>query len=110
MLSLPKNDSIRDYLKTYTSEAHLAGSESDKRQAEWTRDKLIEFGIADTTIEEYWPLLNYPVQRRLALVSGPKEFRYEATLREDVVDEDETSKNPDAVPTFHGKYLATRLE
>ena len=30
---------------------------------------------------------------------------YEAELREDVVDEDETSKNPDVVPTFHGKYI-----
>lgn len=102
MLDLPDNENIRGYLKHYTSVAHLAGTESDRSQAEWTRDKFIEFGIANTTIKTYYPLLNYPVKHRLAIVSGPEELRYEAELREDVVDEDETSKDPDNVPTFHG--------
>ncbi|KAI9494914.1 hypothetical protein BDB00DRAFT_816291 [Zychaea mexicana] len=102
MLELPSNENTRDFLKIYTSEAHLAGSEADKRQAEWTRDKFIEFGIEDTKIETYYTLVNYPLERRLALVSGPEEFRYEAELREDPVDEDETSQDPDVVPTFHG--------
>ncbi|KAI8140061.1 hypothetical protein BJV82DRAFT_624979 [Fennellomyces sp. T-0311] len=101
-LDLPSRDNIREYLKVYTSEAHLAGTESDKRQAEWTKDKFIELGIEDTRIDTYYTLLNYPLQRRVALVSGPEEFQYEAELREDVVDEDETSKNPDVVPAFHG--------
>lgn len=103
MLGLPSNNSIRGYLKEYTSVAHLAGTEHDKKQAEWTKEKFIEFGITNTTIKTYYTLLNYPVERRLAIVSGPEELRYEASLREDVVDEDETSKNQDAVPTFHGK-------
>ncbi|KAL1932560.1 hypothetical protein VTP01DRAFT_8238 [Rhizomucor pusillus] len=102
VLDLPDNENIRGYLKHYTSVAHLAGTESDRSQAEWTRDKFIEFGIANTTIKTYYPLLNYPVKHRLAIVSGPEELRYEAELREDVVDEDETSKDPDNVPTFHG--------
>lgn len=102
VLDLPNNDTIRAYLKEYTSVAHLAGSDNDKTQAEWTRDKFIEFGITNTTIETYYPLLTYPVKRRLAIISGPQEKRYEARLREETVDEDETSKNPDTVPTFHG--------
>ena len=105
MLDLPSNDTAREFLKVYTSEAHLAGTDADKRQAEWTRDKFIEFGIEDSKIETYYTLINYPLKRRLALISGPEELQYEAELREDVVDEDETSKNPDAVPTFHGKYI-----
>lgn len=109
MLDLPDNENIRGYLKHYTSVAHLAGTESDKSQAEWTRDKFIEFGIANTTIKTYYPLLNYPVKHRLAIVSGPEELRYEAELREDVVDEDETSKDPDNVPTFHGNVQEKRL-
>lgn len=102
VLDLPNNDTIRAYLKEYTSVAHLAGSDNDKTQAEWTRDKFIEFDITNTTIETYYPLLTYPVKRRLAIISGPQEKRYEARLREETVDEDETSKNPDTVPTFHG--------
>ncbi|KAI9313399.1 hypothetical protein BX666DRAFT_1864081, partial [Dichotomocladium elegans] len=74
----------------------------DKRTAEYTRDKFIEYGITNTTTQTYYPLLNYPIRRRLAIVSGPKEFQYEASLREDPVEEDETSKDPDVVPTFHG--------
>ncbi|RCI05118.1 hypothetical protein CU098_010920 [Rhizopus stolonifer] len=101
MLELPSNDSIREYLKIYTSEAHLAGTENDKKQAEWTRDQFMGFGL-DAKIETYYPLLNYPISHRLALVSGPKHLRFEAKLTEDPVDEDETSRDPNVIPTFHG--------
>ncbi|KAG2200181.1 hypothetical protein INT47_009819 [Mucor saturninus] len=101
MLELPSNTKLRDYLKEYTSVTHLAGTENDKKQAEWTRDVFQSYGL-ETKIDTYWPLLNYPVSHRLALFSGPEHLRYEAKLTEDVVDEDETSKDPNAVPTFHG--------
>ncbi|CEP11414.1 hypothetical protein [Parasitella parasitica] len=101
MLDLPSSKNVRDYLKTYTSKAHLAGTLTDKKQAEWTRDQFESFGL-ETKIDTYWPLLNYPVSHRLALVSGPKRFRFEAKLAEDPVDEDETSKDPNVVPLFHG--------
>ncbi|KAI8337463.1 hypothetical protein BC941DRAFT_452316 [Chlamydoabsidia padenii] len=97
----PSAQNTRDFLKKYTSEAHLAGTPSDERQAQWTLDKFTEFGI-ESKIETYYPLLNYPIARRLALVSGPKHLQFEASLREDPVDEDETSHDPDVVPTFHG--------
>ncbi|KAI9268070.1 hypothetical protein BDA99DRAFT_546431 [Phascolomyces articulosus] len=103
VIDVPSKESLREYLRIYTSEAHLAGSDADKRQAEWTRDKFMEFGISDTNIETYYPLLNYPIDRKLAIVSGPKELQYEATLTEDVVEEDETSADPNVVPTFHGQ-------
>lgn len=109
IINTPSNDSIRDYLYKYTSESHLAGTESDKAQAEWTRDKFIEFGISDSKIETYWPLLNYPKYRRVAIVSGPEKLRYEAKLREDIIDEDGTSKGQDDVPTFHGKPPIRKL-
>ncbi|KAI8647129.1 hypothetical protein BD408DRAFT_439616 [Parasitella parasitica] len=101
MLELPSNQSVRDYLKTYTSEAHLAGTPNDKKQAEWTRDQFESFGLK-AKIDTYWPLLNYPISHRLALISGPEDLRFEAKLTEDPVDEDETSKDPNVVPTFHG--------
>lgn len=101
ILELPSNQSVHDYLKKYTSVAHLAGTENDKQQAEWTRDQFESFGL-DAKIDTYWPLLNYPIAHRFAIVSGPKKFRYEAKLTEDPVGEDETSKNPNVIPTFHG--------
>ncbi|KAI7906583.1 uncharacterized protein BX663DRAFT_534722 [Cokeromyces recurvatus] len=101
ILEFPSNTSIRNYLKTYTSEAHLAGTTNDKRQAEWTHAQFQSFGL-QSEIVTYWPLLNYPIERRLALISGPPEFRFEAKLREDVIEEDETSQDPNVIPTFHG--------
>jgi N-acetylated-alpha-linked acidic dipeptidase len=101
MLDLPSSQNLRESLKLYTSEAHLAGTSTDKKQAEWTRDQFESFGL-ETKIDTYWPLLNYPISHRLALVSGPEDLRFEAKLTEDPVDEDETSKDPNVVPTFHG--------
>ncbi|KAI8647132.1 hypothetical protein BD408DRAFT_409248 [Parasitella parasitica] len=101
MLDMPSSKNVRDYLKIYTSKAHLAGTLIDKKQAEWTRDQFESFGL-ETKIDTYWPLLNYPISHRLALISGPKNLRFEAKLTEDPVDEDETSKDPNVVPLFHG--------
>ncbi|RUS21944.1 hypothetical protein BC937DRAFT_90923 [Endogone sp. FLAS-F59071] len=101
VLSIPNSVSLHNTLKYYTSTAHVAGTRNDYLQAVWTRDKFIEYGIADTTIEEYWPMLNYPKYRRVAIVE-PEYLKFEAKLREDKVDEDKTSGDQDAVPTFHG--------
>ncbi|KAI7855031.1 hypothetical protein BDC45DRAFT_440060 [Circinella umbellata] len=97
---LPSSEYIREYFHHYASVTHLAGSPNDKDQAEWTRDKFIEFGIEDTQIETYYPLLNHPVKRRLAIVEGPQELLYEAKLQETSgTAEDITDENH--VPTFH---------
>lgn len=97
---LPSSEYIRQYFHRYASEAHLAGSPNDKAQAEWTRDQFIELGIKDTQIETYYPYLNTPKQRRLAIVDGPQELLYEAALQEEPVAEDGDDEN--SVPTFHG--------
>ncbi|KAK4521357.1 uncharacterized protein ATC70_011972 [Mucor velutinosus] len=101
LLDSPSRDNLRNYLKIYTSEAHLAGTPNDKKQAEWTRNQFESFGLK-ANINTYWPLLNYPINHRLALVSGPKHLRFEAKLTEDPVEDDETSRDPNVVPLFHG--------
>jgi N-acetylated-alpha-linked acidic dipeptidase len=108
MLNLPSPKRLRSYLKTYTSEPHVAGTLSDKHQAEWTRQKFNEFGIPDSKIVTYYPLLNYPVSRRLEIISGPEELRYVAKLKEDRIEEDPSSENPDIVPLFHGKCICLK--
>ncbi|KAI8969813.1 hypothetical protein BDB01DRAFT_731867 [Pilobolus umbonatus] len=100
MIDLPSTDSLRSYLSNYTSIPHLAGTPNDKLQAEWTREKFMEFGIPDTKIETYYPLLNYPISQRLAIVSGPDDLRYEARLKEDPIND--TVQDPNAIPMFHG--------
>ncbi|KAI9249221.1 hypothetical protein BDA99DRAFT_524322 [Phascolomyces articulosus] len=100
--SVPSSDFIREFFHYYAAEPHLAGSHADKRQAEWTRDKFELFGIPNATIETYYPWINTPKTRRLAIVSGPEEFLYEAKLEEDTVAKDPSTNHPNAIPTFHG--------
>ncbi|KAI8334864.1 hypothetical protein BD560DRAFT_340528 [Blakeslea trispora] len=102
MLNLPSTNHLKSYLKYYTSKPHLAGTPFDKHLAEWTVEKMVEFGIPQTEIKTYWPLLNHPVSQRVAIVSGPKELQYVAKLKEDEVPGDEFSKKENAVPLFHG--------
>ncbi|CDH55908.1 n-acetylated-alpha-linked acidic dipeptidase [Lichtheimia corymbifera JMRC:FSU:9682] len=101
VLNLPSNDSIHDHFHVYASKVHLAGSDTDRQQAEWTRDKWIEMGVFNTTIETYYPLLTQPKEQRFALVTGPEDLRFEATMHEKVLvgeDDDETKTHPAA---FH---------
>lgn len=92
---LPSSDSIKGFFHSYATESHLAGSEKDRRLAEWTRDMFVQFGITNTSIETYWPLLNTPTSRSLTLLNDANATLFEATLKED--------DDAQATPTFHGK-------
>ncbi|KAI8973339.1 hypothetical protein BDF20DRAFT_914797 [Mycotypha africana] len=92
MKDLPSSQSIRDIFLHYASHSHLAGSRKDHDLAKWTRDQFEKFGLSNATIETYYPYLNYPIHRELAIVSGPTELLYTAKLRE---------TEDDAVPPFH---------
>jgi hypothetical protein len=98
ILNSPSPGYIRNQSQLYTSGPHLAGK--NITQATYTRDLWESYGI-HTEIEEYEVLLNYPISHRLALLDGD-DIKYEAGLREDIIPEDPTSADPDAVPTFHG--------
>lgn len=98
MLNSPSPAFIRNQSEIYTSGAHLAGK--NITQAIYTRDLWQSYGI-DSEIEEYEVLLNYPLSHRLALFDS-NTVKYEASLEEDIIPEDPTSVDPNAVPTFHG--------
>ncbi|KAL1917178.1 uncharacterized protein VTP21DRAFT_4834 [Calcarisporiella thermophila] len=98
ILNTPNSAAAKDTFSYYTSGVALAGL--NRSQAEWTYNKFKEYGL-EAKIESYYPYLNYPKERRLAIVE-PEDLRYEATLREAIVVEDPTSIMQDAVPTFHG--------
>ncbi|KAL4810780.1 hypothetical protein BDV18DRAFT_127998 [Aspergillus unguis] len=99
LLGTPSAARAREWSKYYTAGPHLAGK--NLSQALWTKEKWEEFGIADTKIVSYDVYLNYPIDHRLALLKGD-DVIYEASLEEDVLEEDSTSGLPDRVPTFHG--------
>ncbi|KAJ5902698.1 Peptidase M28 [Penicillium taxi] len=103
----PSAAKIKEWSSYYTAGPHLAGK--NLSQALWTLDKWKEFGVEDTTLATYDIYLNYPVDHRLALLKksdDDTEVVFEATLEEDVLEEDSTSGLPDRVPSFHG-YSAT---
>ena len=39
---------------------HLAGTAQDKEQADWLREKFLEFGLDDAVLVPYEVLLSYP--------------------------------------------------
>ncbi|KAJ5543341.1 Peptidase M28 [Penicillium sp. DV-2018c] len=107
LLNVPSADKAREWSQYYTAGPHLAGK--NLSQALWTLNKWKEFGVEDTGLAAYDIYINYPLDHRLALLKTSEdktEVTFEATLEEDVLEEDPTSSLPDRVPVFHG-YSAT---
>ena len=98
LLETPKEEKAREWSEYYTAGPHLAGK--NLSQALWTRERWEEFGVK-SEIAAYDVYINYPLGHRLALLDG-KEVTYEASLEEDVLDEDPTTSLNDRIPTFHG--------
>ncbi|ERS99244.1 hypothetical protein HMPREF1624_04442 [Sporothrix schenckii ATCC 58251] len=114
LLKTPSNDSVAEWLRYYTAGPHLAGQ--NYSQAAWTRDRWAEWG-AVSHITAYDLYLNRPVDHKVSLLraKGEKEdgddgdagaitweVAFEASLVEDVIEEDPTTGLKDSVPTFHG--------
>lgn len=100
----PDKEKAREWSDFYTAGPHLAGR--NLSQALWTRERWQEWGV-ESTIVDYDVYLNYPKGHRLALLEKKNDgddwgVKFEATLEEDVLDEDPTSGLADRVPTFHG--------
>ncbi|KAG4025831.1 hypothetical protein MFRU_049g00020 [Monilinia fructicola] len=108
LLDTPKAAKAREWSKYYTSGPHVAGT--NKSQVTWTQEKWQEFGIESEVIS-YDVYLNYPRGHRLALYEKKKgensdvdelKIKFEASLEEDVLEEDETTGFANRIPTFHG--------
>ena len=112
MLETPKEEKAQEWSRYYTSGPHLAGK--NYSQAEWTQERWEEFGIK-ADIVAYDTYINYPLGHRLALYekdssaildtdSGADiwKVKFEASLEEDVLEEDSTTGLENRIPTFHG--------
>lgn len=103
LLETPAEEKAKEWSQYYTAGPHLAGK--NLSQAEWTRDRWEEFGVA-SSIVDYDVYINYPVSNRLALLKaytdGSSKVTYECSMEEDVLEEDPTSGLENRIPTFHG--------
>ena len=127
LLDTPNPDKAREWQQYYTAGPHLAGK--NLSQAEWTRDRWVEFGV-ESGIVDYDIYINYPLAHRLALLEkidegnaavaegdesglventedegnqgGGYKVEFECSMEEDVLPEDPTTGLDDRVPTFHG--------
>jgi N-acetylated-alpha-linked acidic dipeptidase len=110
LLATPEPEKAREWSYYYTSGAHLAGK--NYSQVLWTQEKWEEFGI-QANIATYDTYINYPVSHRLALYEKNEKragrrseetwkLKFEASLEEDVLDEDPTTGVENRIPTFHG--------
>lgn len=122
LISTPKEEKAQEWSKYYTSGPHLAGK--NYSQVLWTQERWQEFGIK-ADIVAYDVYINYPLGHRLALYekTGKKsevvekrdansvgvdssadawKVKFEASLEEDVLEEDSTTGLEDRIPTFHG--------
>jgi N-acetylated-alpha-linked acidic dipeptidase len=106
LLETPESKKAEQWSKYYTEGAHLAGQ--NYSQVLWTKEKWGEFGVK-SEIVAYEAYLNRPVDNRLALLHKGKDgdadgwkVAYEASLQEDVLEEDPTTNSSNSIPVFHG--------
>jgi N-acetylated-alpha-linked acidic dipeptidase len=106
MLNVPSASSAREYSRYLTSGPHLGGK--NYSQAVWMKEQWESLGVPQVEIVPYEIYTNYPKGHRLALLNETKsedkeyELLFEASLEEDVLEEDPTSGLEDRIPTFHG--------
>nr|OQO22324.1 hypothetical protein B0A51_13041 [Rachicladosporium sp. CCFEE 5018] len=98
LLTTPSAAKAREWSQYYTAGPHLAGK--NLSQAEWTRDRWQEWGVKSHVVD-YEVYINYPISHRLALLDEGKAA-FEATLEEDVLEDDPTTGLEDRIPVFHG--------
>lgn len=107
LLETPKEEKAQEWSKYYTAGPHLAGK--NYSQVLWTQERWEEFGIK-ADIVAYDVYINYPLGHRLALYEKKKtkdevdswKVKFEASLEEDVLEEDPTTGLDNRIPTFHG--------
>ena len=109
LLNTPKEEKAQEWSKYYTAGPHLAGK--NYSQVLWTQERWEEFGIR-ADIVAYDTYINYPVGHRLALYEKKKsknageadtwKVKFEASLEEDILEEDPTTGLENRIPTFHG--------
>ena len=81
----------REFHRYFTSEPHPAGTEQNKKVAEFIADRWQQQGLEDVVIRQYDVLSSLPKEVSLEMVSP---VQYKARLREAAYDADPDTGNP----------------
>jgi N-acetylated-alpha-linked acidic dipeptidase len=96
--SIPKSDSLRDYMQHLSARPHHVGSPYDKDNAEWILSKCKSWGL-DAHIETFDVLFPTPKGRGVELLEPTK---FTAKLQEPPVAVDPTSdQQAEQLPTYN---------
>lgn len=97
-LDTPTPDRARRWLAQLTEDPHVAGTEAEKKVADFVLARFKEFGL-DAEMIRYDVFLNHPASVSLSLISPVKE---DLKLREDAYGVDKDSSEAGMFPAFHG--------
>ncbi|XP_024528345.1 probable glutamate carboxypeptidase LAMP1 [Selaginella moellendorffii] len=92
------NDSISGFLLELTREPHVAGTPQNFHTARFVYESFQAAGI-QTHYADFEVLLSYPLQRSLSLLL-PNGSTLSLGLKEEAVEGDPSTSNPDVIPTF----------
>src|SRR5438067_1816647 len=101
--SIPSAEKAREWHRTFTAEPHPAASERNNQLAEFIADEWRKQGWEDVTLRRYDVLHSRPRSVSLEMTAP---VRYTASLREDPVDMDADTKNPEVSGAYFG-YAAS---
>ena len=99
MFDLLDNETTGRHFRYLTEEPHAAGTPQNRRLAEYTRDRFLEYGLEEVQILEYDVLLPFPREVKVSLL---EPIEYEASLREDGYEVDKDSWSSDIGLTYLG--------
>ncbi|XP_070565287.1 N-acetylated-alpha-linked acidic dipeptidase 2-like [Ptychodera flava] len=101
---------IKEFLRYFTSDPHLAGTPMDLVQAEYVRDKWLEQGLDHADVVPYDVLLSYPQgkENRVELVDNMGNVEFESAREEAILDE--SQRRDDIVPPFNAYSAAGTVE
>ncbi|XP_070565293.1 N-acetylated-alpha-linked acidic dipeptidase 2-like [Ptychodera flava] len=93
-------ENIKEFLRYFTSDPHLAGTPMDLVQAEYVRDKWLEQGLDYADVVPYDVLLSYPrgKENRVELIDNTGDVEFESAREEAILDE--SQRRDDIVPPF----------
>ncbi len=97
--ALPDPAHLREYMREQSRAPHSAGTQADRKNAEYILAKFREWGL-QAELEEFQVLLPTPIERVVELVA-PEKFR--AALQEPAVrqDPDSSVASSTGLPTFN---------
>lgn len=100
-LDVPRASECRKFLNVITEDPHVAGSDEDRKLADYVRSRYLEYFGDQSSVEivPYEVLLSLPKKVEITLLA-PEE--YKAKLEESGVPWDKDSFASNALPPFHG--------